>query len=99
MPTIKKPSKSMAFQNDRSNDLEKAIRPIGQIAADIKKSWPQVPNCAKVYLNALETLTDKNSKFGLDTAPSLINYFLCNASTFKGEQAKSLKAELKKHLK
>jgi hypothetical protein len=79
--------------------ISSPIRPISQIAADIKKSWPRVPNCAKVYLNALEALNDKNSKFGLDTAPSLINYFLCNASTFKGEQARSLKAELKIHLK
>ena len=71
-------------------------RPISQIAADIRKAWgAKVNYAAKPYLDAMAQLNGIDDKYGADDARSIIAYFLCNASTFRGPEAKLLKAELK----
>jgi hypothetical protein len=42
------------------------------------------------------SLTDANSNYGMDSAKSIVLYFLSNATTYRGAKAKELKAELKK---
>jgi hypothetical protein len=74
-------------------------RPISVIAREIKREWKNVYFGAVPYLDAMLSLTDKNSQYGWDSASSIVNYFLANAQTFRGEAAKRLKAELKLHLK
>lgn len=74
-------------------------RPIHAIARQIKTEWKNVYFGAVPYLDAMLSLQDKNSTYGWDSASSIVNYFLANAQTFRGEAAKSLKAELKLHLK
>lgn len=74
-------------------------RPISVIAREIKREWKNVYFGAVPYLDAMLSLTDKNSQYGWDSATSIVNYFLANAQTFRGEAAKRLKAELKLHLK
>lgn len=74
-------------------------RPIHQIAREIKNEWQKPYFGAVPYLDAMLYLTDKNSQYGWDSASSILNYFLANAQTFRGEAAKRLKAELKLHLK
>ena len=77
-----------------------AKRTISEIASEIKKEWgAKVYFGAVPYLNAMLTLTDKNSQYGLDSASSIVNYFLANASTFRGEKAKAIKLELKAIIK
>ena len=44
----------------------------------------------------LDNLTDM---YGCDTAASVVRYFLANASTWRGEVAKRVKAELNAMLK
>ncbi len=69
---------------------------IAKVASEIKKEWgAKVYFGAVPYLDAMFSLTDKNSKYGFDSAVSIVSYFLANASTFRGEKAKELKAELK----
>lgn len=70
-------------------------RKIYEIAREIRLFWPKPYFGAVPYLEAMYTLTDKNSKYFEDSADSIVRYFLANAQTFKGEAAKSLKAELK----
>jgi len=43
------------------------------------------------------SLTDSSSNHGADGAGSVVSYFLSNAGTFRGGNAKSLKLELKEH--
>ena len=74
-------------------------RPISVIAREIKREWKNVYFGAVPYLDAMLSLTDKNSHYGWDSASSILYYFLANAQTFRGEAAKRLKAELKLHLK
>lgn len=74
-------------------------RPLYQIAADIRKAWPKPYFGAVPYLQAMGTLTSVNDNYYADSARSIVMYFLANANTFRGEQAKSLKAELKAMIK
>ena len=70
-------------------------RPIYAIAADIKRSWPKVSPYAKPYLDAMLSLGTIHDAYYMDSGKSIVLYFLANASTFRGEDAKRLKAELK----
>ena len=75
------------------------LRPISSIAYDIQKSWGvKVNYAAKPYLSAMKGLNSISDHYGYDSARSVVLYFLGNASTFRGDAAKSLKAELKQHL-
>jgi len=70
-------------------------RPISQITRDIKIDWVNVKYSAKPYLDALSQLHDINDRYGYDDGNSLILYFLANASSYRGENAKKYKSELK----
>lgn len=75
------------------------MRELYTIAADIRKHWPNVYFGARPYLNAMGTLTTIKDRYGLDSAESVVQYFLANASTWRGEDARRIKAELKGMLK
>ena len=78
------------------NTIEtKTIRPLYVIARDIYRVWPKVNYAAKPYLEAMTELTSIEDKYGYDNAKSIVLYFLSNASSFRGDQAKALKLELK----
>jgi len=74
-------------------------RSISSIAYDIKRAWAKPYFGAKPYLDAMTQLNSINDKYFHDDAKSVIMYFLANASTFRGNDAKLLKAELKAMLK
>lgn len=75
-------------------------RTFQQIARDIKSTWMNVYFGAVPYLEALLTLdtTDSEALYGIETAGDIVRYFLANAQTFRGVDAKRLKAELKSML-
>jgi hypothetical protein len=70
-------------------------RPIYEIAAEIKRLWRPVYFGAVPYLDTMMQLGSISDSFGFDSAKSIIIYFLGNARTWKGEDAKRIKAELK----
>jgi hypothetical protein len=74
-------------------------RSISSIARDIKRVWVKPYFGAKPYLDAMTQLDKINDRFYEDSASSVVMYFLANASTFRGNDAKVLKAELKNLLK
>lgn len=74
-------------------------RSISSIARDIKRTWAKPYFGAKPYLQAMEYLDNINDSYIYDDARTVIMYFLANASTFRGNDAKVLKAELKNLLK
>ena len=77
-------------------------RPIHQIAADIKREWKNVYFGAVPYLDAMMSLVDINSRYGMDSAKYIVLYFLSNAKTFtikSSPQAKALKEELQAIIK
>lgn len=72
------------------------VRPIHVIAREIRRTWKKVNYGAEPYLNAMLSLEKITDFYGADSAKEIVIYFLSNASTFRGEDAKRLKAELKK---
>ena len=71
-------------------------RPLYEIARDIRKDWgSKIYFGAKPYLDAMASLDSINDNYGLDSAKSIVLYFLGNASTWRGETAKTIKKELK----
>lgn len=70
-------------------------RPLHSIASEIRHEWKNVYFGAKPYLDAMGTLTSIHDNYGLDSGQNIVSYFLANASTFRGEAAKRIKAELK----
>ena len=70
-------------------------RPLYEIAREIKNDWKNVYFGAKPYLDAMATLDSINDMYMFDSAKSIVLYFLGNASTWRGETAKRIKAELK----
>jgi hypothetical protein len=70
-------------------------RPINEIAREIDNKWKNIYFGARPYLNAMYSLKSVDDNYGHDSAESIIRYFLGNASTWRGEDAKRIKNELK----
>jgi hypothetical protein len=70
-------------------------RPLWVIARDISKNWPKVNYAAKPYLDAMSKLEGILDNYYADSAKDVVLYFLANASSWRGEEAKRIKAELK----
>ena len=70
-------------------------RPIKVIAQDIRANWPKVNYAAKPYLDAMSSLNSIDENYMFDSGKSVVNYFLSNAGTWRGEKAREIKAELK----
>jgi hypothetical protein len=75
------------------------MRPISAIAADIYDAWPRPYFGAVPYLDAMLCISSANDNYGADSAKNIVAYFLSNASSFKGDAARALKAELKQAVK
>lgn len=70
-------------------------RPLHEIAEDVITHWGNVSYSAWPYLNAMQNLDKVTDTYGHDTADSIVRYFLANATTWRGEDARRVKAELK----
>lgn len=73
-------------------------RALSTIAADVRRTWPKVSPYAKPYLDAMGSLDNLNQNFYEDSAQSVVLYFLSNTQSWRGEDAKRIKAELKSML-
>lgn len=70
-------------------------RTLREIALDIHANWPKVNYAARPYLEAMGQLGSITDSYGYDSADGIVRYFLSNASTWRGEAARRIKAELK----
>jgi|TARA_R100000426_G_scaffold46692_1_gene34982 hypothetical protein len=83
-----------------SKQKEKKMRPLNVIATEIENDWQEKVNfAARPYLDAMHSLNTVTDHFGMDTADSIVRYFLSNATTWRGPVARSIKAELKAMIK
>jgi len=72
------------------------MRPISVIAREIEDDWKEKVNkYARPYLNAMHTLNGVDESYYAETAKSVVLYFLSNATGWRGEKARAIKAELK----
>lgn len=72
---------------------------ISQIAAFIRKDWAKVNFAAVPYLSAMLDLYSIEDTYCSESGKSIVLYFLSNASTYRGENAKIIKKELNKRVK
>lgn len=70
-------------------------RPLYEIAREIRKTWTKVSPYAEPYLEAMQSLNTINDNYYYDSGKSIVLYFLSNANTWRGEDARRIKAELK----
>lgn len=75
------------------------MRPIHVIASEIIRDWRPVNYAARPYLDAMCCLASINDPYGADSGVSVVSYFLSNASSWRGEVARRVKAELKQLIK
>jgi hypothetical protein len=75
--------------------MSQQTRPLYEIAREIKKDWQKVYFGAVPYLDAMLTLNKVSDNFYEDSGKSIVLYFLSNASSYRGENAKRIKLELK----
>jgi hypothetical protein len=85
-----------AFIIEKENTMsESPVRPLYEIAREIRKDWKRVYFGAVPYLDAMASLDKITDDYGADSAVSVVIYFLSNATTWRGEVARRVKAELK----
>jgi hypothetical protein len=72
-----------------------SVRPISEIAMEIRKDWKKPYFGAVPYLQAMMCLNSINDLYGFDDAKTIVLYFLANAGTWRGDTAKKIKAELR----
>jgi hypothetical protein len=70
-------------------------RPLSVIAADIREHWTRINFGAVPYVEAMESLTTVDENYGSDSADAIVRYFLANAGTWRGPDARRVKDELR----
>ena len=82
--------------------LRETMRPVHEIASEISAIWRKIGKGvnygAKPYLHAMMSLTSASDSYGCDSGDSIIRYGLSNMTSFRGADARRLKAELKEHI-
>lgn len=71
------------------------MRDLSVIAADIRRHWANPSVYAVPYLDAMSVLSSIRGRYYEDSAESVVLYFLSNASGWRGDDARRIKAELK----
>lgn len=74
-------------------------RQICEIAAEIRKTWESPYFGAVPYIEAMLALGNISEMYGCDPADLIVAYFLGNAQTWRGEDARRIKKELNDILK
>ena len=69
-------------------------RPVSMIAEEVRMYWPKPYFGAVPYLDAMLELANVSDNYGADSGESVVLYFLANAQTWRGPEARRIKAEL-----
>lgn len=72
-----------------------AERKIYVIANDILENWKRPYFGALPYIRTMLSLSDLDDNYGYDDARTILVYFLANAGTWRGPEARRIKAEIK----
>jgi hypothetical protein len=74
-------------------------RPIHVIAREVRADWKNIYFGAVPYLDAMNSIGGIHERYFNDSAASVVRYFLSNATNWRGDKARQIKAELKAMLK
>lgn len=86
------------FEQFEMNE-ELSSRKLSDIATEIYSDWKPVNFAAKPYLEAMASLDNITDMYEQDPASGIVAYFLGNATSWKGEKARTIKKELNDMLK
>lgn len=75
------------------------MKELSAVAQEIRRTWKNVYFGAVPYLDAMATMGDILEPYGYDSGKSIVLYFLSNATTWRGSDARRIKAELKAMVK
>lgn len=75
------------------------MRSLREITSEIKKLWNPMSPYARPYFNAMLELESINDRYMYDSGKSIVLYFLANAGSWRGEDARRIKKELKEMCK
>jgi hypothetical protein len=98
-------NKSITFASSNNKIMttkktNKKGRSLSEIAREIKKSWGEKMYFgAKPYVSAMLSLGSIKDNYGCDSAEMIVRYFLSNACSWRGEDARRIKKELNEMLK
>lgn len=70
-------------------------RLLHRISDEIVSKWRNPYFGAVPYIRAMRYLGTRDDSYGEDSADTIVRYFLGNAKTWRGEDAKRIKAELR----
>lgn len=70
-------------------------RKVRDIAAEIRSTWPKIYFGAEPYVEAMEQYDTPEDTFITENGGDIIRRFLVNAGTWRGDDARRIKAELK----
>jgi hypothetical protein len=70
-------------------------RPLCEIATEIIADWTALHGAAQPYMNAMSQLRNAGDSYGMETGSDIIQRFLINAQTWRGDVARRVKRELK----
>lgn len=71
---------------------------IGQIALLVHKDWKSIYFGARPYLDAMMKMDSIHDNYFEDSAEMVVRYFLANATAWRGETARQVKAKLNRLL-
>lgn len=74
-------------------------RLICDIASEIRSDWKRINYGALPYLDAMDSIESVHEYHGMDSAKSIVTYFLLNATAWRGETARRIKLELNNMIK
>jgi hypothetical protein len=72
---------------------------VSEIAYAIAKDWKNISPYAADYLNAMKSINSVDEMYYADSAKSVVMYFLANAASYRGDNARAYKALLKDMVK
>lgn len=75
--------------------INQQMRTLKEIAKEIRSTWKNIYFGAVPYVEAMETLNSINDDYFFDSGREIVVRFLANASTWRGNDARRIKAELK----
>lgn len=76
-----------------------SVRPLHEIVREIRSNWKKVNYGAVPYLDAMSGLNTITDRYGVEDGKTQVLYFLSNATSWKGDTARRIKAELNKMIK
>ncbi len=70
-------------------------RPLSEIATEITADWTAKRGAAQPYMDAMSELRNATDRHGIETGSDMIQGFLNDAQTWRGEVARRIKVELR----